>query len=78
MPLYEFQCKKCDLVFEDLVSSNTQTAACPKCSGKGKRILSACCSHTAGGSSASSSSSHSHKSGGGCGGCHGGNCGSCH
>ncbi|MGC4123134.1 MAG: zinc ribbon domain-containing protein [Myxococcales bacterium] len=77
MPLYEFQCKKCDLVFEDLVSSSTKTADCPKCSGKGKRILSACCSHVEGGGS-SASSGHSHGSGGGCGGCHGGNCGSCH
>ena len=76
MPLYEFQCKKCVLVFEDLVSSSSKTADCPKCAGKGKRILSACCSHVEGGSSSASSSSGS--SGGGCGGCHGGNCSGCH
>lgn len=76
MPLYEFQCKKCDFVFEDLVASSTQTSACPKCPGKGKRILSACVSHTAGG--AKSASPGKAKSGGGCGGCHGGSCGSCH
>lgn len=77
MPLYEFQCKKCKLIFEDLVSSTTQVADCPKCSGKGKRVLSACCSHT-GGSKGASASSGKSSGGGGCGGCHGGSCSSCH
>jgi putative FmdB family regulatory protein len=77
MPLYEFQCKKCKVVFEDLVPSSTETSQCPKCPGKGKRILSACCSHSAGGGSSAKAPSGK-SSGGGCGGCHGGSCSSCH
>ena len=77
MPIYEYHCKKCDLAFEELVRSSTETIHCPKCSGKVKRLLSACTSHSASGGSSSSSSASSGSSGG-CGGCHGGSCSGCH
>ncbi len=74
MPIYEFRCEACELTFEDLCRSSTESVPCPKCQGEVKRLLSACVSHVPGGSSTGSSAG----SGGGCGGCHGGNCGSCH
>jgi putative FmdB family regulatory protein len=74
MPIYEFRCEKCKYTFEDLVRSSTESVPCPKCEGKVKRLLSACVSHVAGGSSAPSTGHSS----GGCGGCHGGSCSSCH
>lgn len=35
MPIYEYECKKCGAVFEEIVSSYTnKTLPCPKCKSK--------------------------------------------
>jgi len=35
MPIYEYKCKECDKVFEQLMrSSSDQPDACPKCGGR--------------------------------------------
>ena len=40
--LYEFECKKCSEQFEVIrkLEENSDTAECPKCKGKAKKILS--------------------------------------
>ncbi len=41
MPLYEFKCKDCGLIFEELVFySDIKEVLCPKCSGNAERVLS--------------------------------------
>jgi len=41
MPLYEFQCKNCGLVFEELVfHEEIGGVLCPKCLGEAERMLS--------------------------------------
>ncbi len=42
MPVYEFECKQCGEVTEDLVRMGTQSIPCPQCSQKAEKILSAC------------------------------------
>ncbi len=45
MPMYDYRCKSCDKVFEELVSSSAtsdEKIECPQCSqNKSKRLLSA-------------------------------------
>ncbi len=45
MPMYDYRCKNCDKVFEELVSSSAtsdEKIQCPQCSqNKSKRLLSA-------------------------------------
>jgi putative FmdB family regulatory protein len=31
MPIYEFECEKCGVRFEELVASGTEAMACPEC-----------------------------------------------
>jgi len=31
MPIYEYRCEPCDLIFETLVRAASDTARCPKC-----------------------------------------------
>ena len=31
MPIYEYKCDDCGDIFEELVSSGTETVPCPKC-----------------------------------------------
>jgi len=76
MPIYEFRCEACEYTFEELCRSSIESVPCPKCEGAVKRLLSACSSHVAGGSSTGSHAGSG--GGGGCGGCHGGNCSGCH
>ncbi len=41
MPLYEFRCKSCGLVFEELVFyDKLEEVLCPKCLGDAERVLS--------------------------------------
>ena len=41
MPIYEYQCRSCDEVFELLVRSGDVAAACPSCHGQDlERLLS--------------------------------------
>ncbi len=78
MPIYEYDCRKCDHRFEELVMSRNERVACPECgSRKLKKAMSAF---------AFSSDGAARSSGGGCGncsgncsggGCCGGSC-SCH
>ena len=42
MPVYEFQCKKCGQVTEELVRMDTKSIECPKCHEQAKKIISAC------------------------------------
>ena len=42
MPIYEYQCNKCGQEFElrRTYSESDAAAACPKCGGEGKKLLS--------------------------------------
>ena len=41
MPMYEYQCPKCDVVFEELVRNAKEKVSCPECgSAKVERLLS--------------------------------------
>lgn len=41
MPLYEFRCKSCGLVFEELVFHGADSdVLCPSCLGRAERVLS--------------------------------------
>jgi putative FmdB family regulatory protein len=41
MPVYEFECEKCGLRFEELTSSDTDALDCPGCgSSRTRRLLS--------------------------------------
>ncbi|MGM0417154.1 MAG: FmdB family zinc ribbon protein [Thermodesulfobacteriota bacterium] len=78
MPIYEYQCKKCDKVFETLVMSG-ETPECPECSStEVSRLMSACGfvskgAATGGGEAPTLSSS----AGSACSGCSAGSCSSC-
>lgn len=81
MPIYEFKCKTCEQIFDELVPMNTEgdLLKCPKCGATGaRRLISAFAAHglenghiavgrklTGGGSSPVSSSSASTPSTGG-------------
>jgi putative FmdB family regulatory protein len=70
MPIYEFNCPKCQLAFEELVLSRSEKVACPKCgSTKIERAMSVF-SHSSGGSFRSSAGS-------GCDGCAKSSCAGC-
>lgn len=38
--LYEFECKKCGKITEELVKLGTQTITCPQCGGLAEKIIS--------------------------------------
>ena len=42
MPIYEYKCDKCDLVFSELrkISERKAPIACPKCGGEAQVIVS--------------------------------------
>jgi putative FmdB family regulatory protein len=49
MPIFEYQCQKCQNVFEELVMSSKTKVCCPSCqSRKVKRLMSAPSSTNAG------------------------------
>jgi putative FmdB family regulatory protein len=64
MPIYEFQCKKCGLIFEQLFfpSDKTEAIVCPSCSANDpcKLMSSFSCSSSAGNNAESSHSCASH------------------
>lgn len=39
MPIYEFECEKCQERFEDLISSDAEPPACPACGATGAKRL---------------------------------------
>ena len=48
MPIYEYECPKCDNKFEMLrpMSRADEKAACPECKGEAQRVVSVCCCAT--------------------------------
>ncbi len=75
VPLYEFRCKKCDQVFEQVcrMGENGKTVACPKCRARGaRRLMSVFSARVSGGSSSKALSGSS------CSSCSGGDCAHCH
>ncbi len=73
MPIYEYQCEKCQHVFEELTRGDA-TPTCPHCGATETRKLMSCCAHQGSGDCGGASAP---SSGGGCAGCSGGNCASC-
>jgi len=72
MPIYEYQCTKCNKEFEYLVFGSDNSINCPECSDQNvKRLMSSCSFKSSGDYSSSSSSS-------GCATCSSSNCSSCH
>lgn len=57
MPLYEFECRKCDQAFEELVSrSEVGSVRCPSCKGKRvQRLMSTFFAKSSGGDGSSRS-----------------------
>lgn len=71
MPIYEYQCRACGEIFEELVRGERDEAelACPKCAGRElARCLSACAGHVSGDAGAPAAQ----PSASGCGGATGG------
>lgn len=71
MPLYEFQCRRCDCIFEELtrMGSTGDDLLCPHCGAdKVMKKMSTFYGRSSGGHGTAS-----HNCGGGC----GGNCGNC-
>lgn len=73
MPIYEYQCCRCDDRFEKLVFRQ-EDVSCPKCGGEVRRLMSACSFKTGG--AADVQPSGSAKSG--CSSCSATSCASCH
>ncbi len=75
MPIYEFHCKACEHLFEELCKVDTQLDKCPRC---GAIEISRKVSRFA--AQASGSEGIKQLGGGGhqCGSCQSHNCGSCH
>jgi len=72
MPIYEFECKKCNDKFEFLMLRKDEIVECPKCgSKKAEKVFSNFA--YSGGDTGHSCSSGSHK----CGSCSGHNCSTC-
>jgi putative FmdB family regulatory protein len=71
MPIYEYQCRRCQHHFEQIVLSSREKVSCPQCASRAvEKRLSVF-------SSPASRSEANTSSGGGCGGCGPQGCG-CH
>jgi putative FmdB family regulatory protein len=42
MPLYDFHCRSCDSVFEDLIKFSDPNPICSNCNGETERLMSPC------------------------------------
>jgi putative FmdB family regulatory protein len=74
MPIYEYQCKKCQKEFECLVLGGEDNVTCPDCNGKNVQRLMSACRFKSGGEGEMSSTSTSSA----CATCSGGSCSTCH
>ncbi len=74
MPIYEFECTKCQHKFDELVraSVNLQDIVCPQCGVNSPRKLMSAFGFSSGGKTVTSSSQS------GCTSCHSHNCSTCH
>ena len=83
MPIYEYKCGQCGQEFEELVFSEDETPACPKCGSAETNKLMSCCRHKSGGAvgggetEVADTSSTSSTSSSACSGCSGGSCSTC-
>ncbi|MDR2406344.1 MAG: zinc ribbon domain-containing protein [Deltaproteobacteria bacterium] len=76
MPLYEFKCRNCGNVYEELVFKSAYEVHCPKCgSADAEKLLSSFRSRSGGGDGISDFSSSS--GGSPCGGCTASSCAGC-
>jgi len=57
MPIYEYQCQKCEHFFEKLVLKGNEPIACPKCHTGGVKKMMSVCGFSVGGKFRSSSDS---------------------
>lgn len=74
MPIYEYECPKCGVRFEEIIFGD-DVPACPACGAADThKLLSCTCFRVSGGDGAPASTSSGGKS---CAGCSGGNCSSC-
>lgn len=78
MPIYEYQCNRCDKEFEDIVSNAQDTPPCPSCGSADTRKLMSCACRSRNGDGGYDGTGYSSGGGGGCAGCSGGSCASCH
>ena len=78
MPIYEFQCPKCQHIFEELVFGRN-TPSCPACgSTSAEKLISRPARNVSGRDGGDDLSSDcGGGGGGGCGSCSGGNCAGC-
>lgn len=76
MPLYEYQCQKCKLRFEVLMSRRSDSPA-PKCTGCGSARTRRLVSTFFGRSGGSKGESKAVSGGSGCGGCRRSSCAGC-
>ena len=70
MPIYEYQCQKCEHFFEKLVLKGNEPVECPKCHTDGVKKMMSVCGLSVGGKFRSSSDSS-------CTGCTATSCTSC-
>ncbi len=76
MPIYEYTCKDCNNMFEEIVLSQDEIPSCPKCDSNNTTKLISTSRHQSSGSAASQSFvPQGGKSS--CGGCSGGSCSTC-
>ena len=77
MPIYEFNCPKCNTNFEELIFGE-DIPACPKCgNGETHKLLSCATLHSQAPSRVGQQVSFPTSGRSGCGSCAGGNCSSC-
>jgi putative FmdB family regulatory protein len=57
MPIYEYQCGKCDNLFEKLVLKEDESIECPRCHSGGVKKMMSVCGFSVGGRFKSSSDS---------------------
>jgi putative FmdB family regulatory protein len=74
MPIYEFECSRCQNRFDELVRADVEVRdiLCPKCGADAPKKLVSAFGFSSGGKTVTSASA-----GGGCQSCHSGHCATC-